>query len=87
MKKCELRVSGGGSYDIERVYRYEFSLFSIGFYKGQNSLLKSPFNTLNIVFTNDFEVFASITCTDEDLTLSISPSDIEKLLDNKFSFY
>ena len=84
-EKCELSVFGGGRTEL--VYHYEHFLYSIVFKKGKDVFLKSPFNTLNIVFRNDFAVYTSINYNGEDLTLSTSPSDIEKLLDDKFSFH
>ena len=85
-EKCDLSVFGGGQ--TWRVYHYEHYLYHISLYKGHGAFL-TPFYpyTLKIVFRNDFGVYTDITCKGDDLTLSTSPADIEKLLDNKLSFH
>ena len=82
-EKCILSVSGSHYTYLH----YEHFLYYIEFKKGKDTFFEPPFSTLNIVFRNDFGVYTNITCKGDDLTLSTSPSDIEKLLDNKFTFH
>lgn len=84
-EKCDLSVYGSA---VWQVYHYEHYLYYISLYKGQDEFL-TPFYpyTLKIVFRNDFGIYTDISCKGDDLTLSTSPSDIEKLLDNKLSFH
>ena len=83
-EKCAMSVSGRHYTYLH----YEYYLYHISLYKGQGAFLE-PFYpyTLQIVFRNDFGVYTNITCEGDELTLSTSPSDIEKLLDNRLSFH
>ena len=71
----------------------EFPVHFVEFRKGQNLLLHPFSNTIRTVAKvhssskNAPDAFVEIECTDESITLSTSPSDIEKLLDNKLSFH
>lgn len=87
-EKCDLTVLGNNGRGPSEIYTFEYYLYHISLYKGQNEFLKPIYPyTLNIVFRNDFGIYTSISCEGDDLTLSTSPSDIEKLLDNKLSFH
>ena len=78
-EKCSLAV--GKNYNKNN--SNEFSVRYIEFYKGQVS---SYPEALRIVASNDSSVSIKITCDVKDLTLSTSPSDLEKLLDGVISF-
>ncbi len=70
----------------------EFPVHFVEFRKGQNLLLHPFSNTIKIVARvhssskNIPDAYVAIKCTDETITLSTSPSDIEKLLDVAISF-
>ena len=94
-EKCSLSIieknrSTGEDYSKNKYS--EFPVHFVEFNKGQNLLLQPSHDTLRAVAkihsssTKISDAAVEIKCSDENITLSTSPYDIEKLLDGAISF-
>lgn len=94
-EKCSLSITEKErpiEEDHSKNKHNEFPVHFVEFRKGQNLLLHPFSNTMRTVakvwnvVRGRADAFVAIKCTDESITLSTSPSNIEKLLDGAITF-